>query len=148
MKAPALFTTEDRERIGEAVRVAETNTSGEIRVFIDDRCGEDPLEKAAFLFQKLNMAVTAERNGVLIYVAMQDHRLAIYGDTGIHERLPAGFWQETVQGMANRFKDGRIVDGLVWAVSEVGRRLSVHFPATSHNPDELSNDITFGGEDA
>lgn len=148
MKAPAIFTSEDRERIGGAVRAAEANTSGEIRVFIDDRCGEDPLQKAAFLFHKLNMAATAERNGVLIYLAMQDHRLAIYGDTGIHEILPGDFWQETVQGMANRFKDGRIVDGLVWAVSEVGRRLSVHFPATTHNPNELSDEITFGGEEA
>ena len=147
MKAPGLFTNDDRVRIRQAVRSAETLTSGEIRVFIDDRCGEDPLEKAAFLFRKLNMEDTAERNGVLLYVAMQDHRLAIYGDTGIHQKLPVDFWQETVQGMSNRFRDGRIVDGLVWAVSEIGRRLAEHFPVASHNPNELSDDITFGGEE-
>jgi uncharacterized membrane protein len=148
MKAPELFTAQDRERISQAVKSAERLTSGEIRVFIDDHCGEDPLEKAAFLFRKLNMEATAERNGVLVYVAMQDHRLAIYGDTGIHEKLPAAFWQDVVQGMGDRFRDGRYVDGLAWAVSEVGRRLAAHFPAGNHNPNELSDEITFGGGDS
>lgn len=148
MKAPGFFTSEDRERISKAVQSAEATTSGEIRVFIDDRCGEDPLEKAAFIFQKLNMQETAQRNGVLIYVAMEDHRLAILGDTGIHEKLQAGYWQEVVHGMEDLFRDGRIVDGLVWAVSEVGRRLAVHFPTSGHNPNELSDDITFGSEEA
>lgn len=148
MKAPGYFTTEDRERISAAVRTAETLTSGEIRVFIDDRCGEDPLDKAAFLFQKLKMGETAERNGILVYVAMQDHQLAIYGDTGIHEKLPTGYWQEVLQGMQARFRDGRIVDGLVWAVMEVGGRLAAHFPVSHHNPNELSDDITFGSEEA
>lgn len=148
MKAPGFFTSEDRERIKLAVQSAETRTSGEIRVFIDDRCGEDPLDKAAFVFQQLNMQQTIERNGVLVYVAMHDHRLAIYGDIGIHQKLPSGFWQDVVRGMEDRFRDGRIVDGLVWAVAEVGARLALHFPATDHNPNELSDDITFGAEQA
>ena len=74
-------------RIEHAIAQAELTTSAELRVHLEDNCKEDPLDRAAYLFEKLEMHKTALRNGVLIYVAFQDRKLAILGDAGIHHHV-------------------------------------------------------------
>ncbi len=127
-----------------AIGKAEKRTSGEIRVFIEDRSADDPLDRAAFLFHKLGMANTGLHNGVLIYVALKDRKFSIIGDKGIHEKVGPGFWDAIKEKMTTHFKAGRIYDGILAAVEDSGEALAGHFPYTSGDRNELSDDIIFG----
>jgi uncharacterized membrane protein len=127
-----------------AIGNAEKRTSGEIRVFIEDRSKDDPLDRAAFLFQKIGIGSTVLRNGVLIYVALKDHKFSIIGDKGIHEKVGPGFWDAIKEKMTEHFRAGRIYDGIVTAVTDAGEALADHFPYTAGDRNELSDDIIFG----
>jgi uncharacterized membrane protein len=133
----------DHERIVAAIQGAEARSRGEIRVHATDRAAEDVQAEAARVFEKLGMTATAERNGVLIYVAPRSHRFAIIGDTGIHERCGAGFWKEIAAAMEHDFRDGRFTDGLVKGIARAGESLAVHFPRTAApDVDELPNRVS------
>ena len=130
--------------IRQAIADAEKATSGELRIFIDDHCKGDALEKAAFLFSKLGMHQTKLKNGVLIYMSIKDKKFAIIGDSGIHEKVKDEFWQATRNIMQQHFIKGEFVQGLVNGINEAGRMLSQFFPYQSGDTNELSNDIIFG----
>src|SRR5215213_5498160 len=105
-KQKSLFTAEESARIVDAIRKAEQQTSGELRVFIESRCRfVDPLDRAAEIFWNLKMDHTAYRNSVLLYVAVRDHQFAIFADTGIHEKLGDQFWQKEVNLMSRHFRE-------------------------------------------
>lgn len=144
MKAARLFDDAGRQRLSLAVQQAEQQTSGEIRVFVDDHCKEDVLDRAAFVFSKLGMEKTEQRNGVLIYVALNDRKFAIIGDAGIHARVGEVFWKEVKEQMASFFKKGKIIEGLEYAVLEAGMRLKEFFPRSSDDRNELSDEVHFG----
>lgn len=144
MKAARLFDDAGRQRLRLAVQQAEQQTSGEIRVFVDDYCKEDVLDRAAFVFSKLGMEKTEQRNGVLIYVALDDRKFAIIGDAGIHAWVGDIFWKEVKEGMAAFFKEGRIIDGVEYAVLETGMRLKEFFPRSPDDRNELTDDVHFG----
>lgn len=144
MKAARLFDDAGRQRLRLAVQQAEQHTSGEIRVFVDDYCKEDVLDRAAFVFSKLGMEKTELRNGVLIYVALNDRKFAIIGDAGIHARVGDVFWKEVREGMAAFFKKEMIIDGIEYAVLEAGIRLKEFFPRAEDDRNELSDDVHFG----
>ena len=127
-----------------AIGNAERRTSGEIRVFIEDHSADDPLDRAAYLFQKIGIGKTGLRNGVLIYVALKDHKFSIIGDKGIHEKVGPGFWDAIKEKMTAHFKAGRIYDGIIAAVNDAGEALAGHFPYSSGDKNELSDDIIFG----
>ena len=127
-----------------AIGKAERRTSGEIRVFVEDRSADDPLDRAAFLFNKLGMAKTDLHNGVLIYVALKDKKFSIIGDKGIHEKVGPGFWDAIKEKMTSHFREGRIFDGIVTAVEDAGEALAGHFPYSSGDRNELSDDVIFG----
>lgn len=140
------FTKDELGIILQAVREAEKNTSGEIRVHIDSHCEKtNVLDRASEVFAKLKMHKTALRNGVLIYVALDDHKLAVIGDGGINGKVPAGFWDETIQLMSGYFKDGRFVEGIAAGVEKAGNQLKAYFPYQKDDTNELSDDISFGG---
>ena len=128
----------------EAVARAEKLTSGEVRVFIEDTTADSPLDRAAFLFGQLGMDKTEARNGVLIYLAYTDSKYAVIGDYGIHEKVGDEFWEGVRAAMHAQFCEGNVVDGLVHAVDEAGRALSVHFPYQRSDSNELPDDIIFG----
>jgi len=130
--------------INEAVRNAERQTSGEIRICIEDSCPIDVLDRAAYIFRKLNIHKTRERNGVLIYLSLKDHKYAIIGDAGIHQHVTQSFWDEVGSEMIVYFKDGNLADGLIHAVQRAGEKLSSYFPYHSSDSNELSDDIYFG----
>ena len=88
------FTSEQKAQILDAIKNAELNTSGEIRIHIEGKCREDVLDRAAFIFKKLNMHKTKLRNGVLFYLAINDHKFAILGDAGINAVTPENFWDQ------------------------------------------------------
>jgi len=144
MKAARLFDDAGRQRLRLAVQQAVQHTSGEIRVFVDDYCKEEVLDRAAFVFSKLGMEKTELRNGVLIYVALNDRKFAIIGDAGIHARVGDVFWKEVREGMAAFFKKEMIIDGIEYAVLEAGIRLKEFFPRAEDDRNELSDDVHFG----
>ena len=145
MKVESLFQEADRIRIREAVTNAELETSGEIRVFMEDECKDNVLDRAAFIFAQLEMNATELRSGVLIYLAVDDRKFCIIGDAGIHQKVGNNFWEEITTEMGVFFKSNLFVDGIEYAVRKVGEQLSSHFPFHKDDVNELPNDIVFGG---
>jgi uncharacterized membrane protein len=146
-KKPAdYFSPAEREEICKAITEAEKKTSGEIRVFIEGSCQQDnPLNRAQQVFSQLKMEATAARNGVLIYLAMKDKRLAVYGDEGIHTRVGQDWWQQEVNSLVVRFKDQQFVPGLITMIHDIGEALCTHFPYDEKGDrNELPNDIVLG----
>ncbi|PWD99919.1 TPM domain-containing protein [Marinilabilia rubra] len=142
--AEKLFTEEQKGRIVEAIKEAELNTSGEIRVHIEKSCPEDVMDRAAFMFEKLKMHKTELRNGVLFYLAVKDRKFAILGDAGINIKVPEGFWDNIKETMVNHFKEGDFAGGLTKGVLMSGEQLKNHFPYQTDDVNELSDDISFG----
>lgn len=139
-----IFSKAEEDAIKSAIIKAEMLTSGEIRLFIDDKCGkDDPFKKAVVIFQKLKMHKTKERNGVLIYLSVSDRKFAIIGDKGIHEKLGDDFWNETKELMLDHFKKDRISEGLILGIEKAGVSLSEHFPRQNDDRNEISNEIVF-----
>ncbi|HOP02949.1 MAG TPA: TPM domain-containing protein [Tenuifilaceae bacterium] len=134
----------DKVRIVNAVKQAELNTSGEIRIHIEDRCKGNVLDRAADVFAMLKMHKTEQRNGVLFYLALDDKQFAILGDAGINAVVPANFWESIKEEMMAHFKNGEFADGLVKGVEMAGEKLKQHFPYQSDDINELPNDISFG----
>jgi uncharacterized membrane protein len=140
------FTASEQEAIQASIATAELNTSGEIRLHVDDKCPGDPVAKAIQVFEKLKMHETELRNGVLIYLAVKDHKLAIIGDKGIDEAVPDYFWDVIKNDLVSRFKEGKYTEGLVEGIHASGEQLKAHFPYQSDDTNELSNDISFGAD--
>jgi len=138
------FSKEDKLAIKKAILNAENDTSGEIRVHLESEVEGDVLDRAAFVFTKLKMEQTRLRNGVLIYLAVGSKKFAIIGDVGINNEVPENFWEETKELMANRFKNGEFVEGLIEGIEQAGTKLKKHFPHHIDDINELSDDISFG----
>lgn len=140
------FSPQEQEAILEAVKAAEIRTSGEIRVFVESRCRfVDPLDRAMEVFKALKMEQTAERNAVLVYIAMKDRQLAIYGDEGIHQKVGSEFWQNEVKKMLTFFTGHHYAQGIVTIVHEIGEVLQRCFPYNAGtDKNELPDEIVFG----
>lgn len=144
MGASKFLTPQEQRRIVAAIEEAERCTSGEIRVHIESRCSGNPVERAVYLFDHLKMHETAQRNGVLIYVAYQSHKLAIWGDEGIHGVVPGDFWDTIKDRLLQSFSKGAYTDGLVEAIRQAGHQLKTYFPYQSDDVNEQSDEISFG----
>ncbi|MEN8157723.1 MAG: TPM domain-containing protein [Bacteroidota bacterium] len=142
--AANFFSKEEKELIKAAVQEAELNTSGEIRVHIDNHCKEDVLDRAAWWFSRLEMQKTEKRNGVLFYLAVKDRKFAILGDAGINEVTPDDFWDTIKERMLDHFKEGEFAAGLNQGILLAGEALKEHFPYQSDDVNELPDDISFG----
>lgn len=135
----------EEEEILQAVRDAERLTSGEIRVHIESRCKTaDPVGRAVEVFYQLQMEQTLLSNGVLVYVALVDHKLAIVGDKGINEVVPPGFWNAATETMISHFRDDRIGTGISAAVRMAGEQLQAFFPRQQDDINELPDGISHG----
>ena len=143
MDARKFFTTEQQHEIVEAIRQAEANTSGEIRVHIDNHCRGDIMDRSAMVFNILKMNETAERNGVLIYLAIKDKKFSIIGDEGINKMVEHDFWNDVKDMMAGHFRSGNFTEGIIQGVLRVGEKLKTFFPHKSDDINELSDDISF-----
>lgn len=135
---------EEKIQITNAIKMAELDTSGEIRVHIDERCNEDVLDRAAFLFEKLRMHKTKLRNGVLFYLAIDDRKFAILGDAGINAKVPDNFWEEINTTCLSFFNTNQIGEGLSTGIRMAGRQLKKHFPFKTGDINELDDEISFG----
>jgi uncharacterized membrane protein len=143
MKASTFFTPEQQEAIIRAIAEAEHETSGEIRVHVETSCKVNVLDEAAWLFKRIGMHKTDDRNGVLIYLALKERNFAIIGDSGINAVVPAGFWDSIRDHMQQRFSEGLFTDGLVEGVKMAGEKLREHFPRSSDDVNELTDAISF-----
>ncbi len=139
------FTEEEYNAIVQSIRNAEKRTSGEIRVFIESRCSYvDAVHRAEEIFFSLKMEKTENRNGVLIYIAMKDRQMAIFGDEGIHKKVGTVFWNKEVKKILSEFRKDNYATGIVNIVTEIGEALLTHFPYENEDRNELPDDIVFG----
>jgi len=138
-----LFNEQEQELISTTIAEAEKLTSGEIRIAIDKHCIGDALETATRYFTKLGMDKTSEHNGVLIYLAHEDHKFAIIGDSGINKLVPPDFWETTQVAMKAHFAGGNLAEGLIAGISLVAEKLAIFFPCKSGDINELPNDIIY-----
>lgn len=143
MSVENFFSKEEKKQITDAIAEAELNTSGEIRLHVEGRCKLDVLDRAAYVFGKLDMHKTAQRNGVLFYLAVYDRKFAILGDGGINQLVPENFWDEIKAIMLTLFKDGKFADGLSKGILMAGVQLKTNFPYQKEDVNELSDEISF-----
>jgi uncharacterized membrane protein len=141
-----LLNTSDKQMLVQAIQAAEKTTSGEIRVHVESRTKKgDALTRATEIFHKEKMNATKDRNGVLVYVAVEDRKLAIYADQGIYDKVGVEFWYSQVQEMTAHFKSANYVQGMVQVIGELGKALTDHFPFDRvSDTNELSDEIMTG----
>ncbi len=142
--AKNFFTDEQVKMIEQAIRSAEENSSGEIRVHIENWCKGDEVVCATKTFHKLRMHKTELRNGTLFYLAIKDRKFAVIGDSGIHKNVPEGFWDKVRDQMLENFKNGKFTEGLCNGINMTGIELKKYFPLSASDKNELSNEVTFG----
>jgi len=143
-KAHLFLSESDEKEVIKAIQKAELNTSGEIRIHIEGKATKDAYERALDVFNELNMHQTAQRNGVLIYVATEDKKFAICGDKGINDVVADDFWDSTRDTIAEHFKKGNFKDGIVAGILNAGVQLKQFFPWQTDDENELSNEISKG----
>ena len=141
-KVEDFLTKEEEAEVVEAIRIAEKNTSGEIRVHLEKKTTIAPLDRAVEVFHRLKMTNTKNRNGVIFYVAVKSKQFAIYGDENINKKVGADFWNSTRDTMTNHFKKGENKLALVNGIIKAGEQLKHHFPYESDDKNELSDDIS------
>ena len=146
MKSSQFFNEEQKKLITDAIKEAELNTSGEIRVHIESDCKEDVLDRASYIFEKLAIHKTKLRNGVLFYLSVSDKKFAILGDAGINTVTPDNFWEEIKETVLNNFKNSDFDIGLSTGIKMAGQALKEHFPYQKDDVNELSDEISFGKE--
>lgn len=141
-KVEEFLTPAEEKEIISAIRTAETNTSGEIRVHIEATSDKEHYKRALEVFHLLKMDNTKDANAVLIYVAVKDHKFVIYGDKGINDVVPKNFWDTTKDVIQNQFKKGNFKQGLVDGILKAGLELQSHFPWQTDDINELPNEIS------
>ncbi|NML35573.1 TPM domain-containing protein [Chitinophaga sp. G-6-1-13] len=143
-KKREIFSEADKNKLVQAIRVAERLTSGEIRLFVENHCSYvDPMDRARQAFVSLGMEKTKQRNGVLVYVALKDHQFAILGDQGIHDKVGNDFWQKEATLLKTHFQGNQIIEGIEECIREIGESLRTHFPHEAGDANELPDDIVF-----
>ena len=143
MPARELLSIDEEARIVDAIVLAEKDTSGEIRVHIEFKCSGDPLKRASKLFHSLKMDRTEQKNGVLLYIAAEDRKVAVFGDQGITEKVNDYFWQDEIETLIHFFREGKFEEGIAVVVSDIGTRLKQFFPGDRVNPNELDNSLSY-----
>lgn len=142
LKVENFLSAKEEKEIVKAIRQAEQNTSGEIRVHIEKTAKISHYLRVQEVFENLKMYKTSERNGVLFYVAVDDRKFVVYGDEGINKVVPANFWNITKEVVQEKFQQGYFKEGIIAGVLKAGEELKNHFPRQIDDVDELSNEIS------
>jgi uncharacterized membrane protein len=138
-----LLSEPDEARVIAAIRAAEAKTSGEIRVHVERRCTGGAIATAGRWFTRLGMEATADRNGILFYIAVDDREFAIVGGAGIHAKVGDAFWDALRDALRDDFAKGDAASGLIRAIGEAGSRLAEHFPRQAGDVNELPDEISY-----
>jgi len=141
--ARSFFSAAEQKKITQAIKEAEKLTSGEIRVHIEDTFKGDIFDRAVYVFEKLNMHKTKDRNGVLIYLAVKSRQFVIIGDAGINSKVEPNFWDDVKENMLSYFKEEKFAEGLCIAIQKTGEKLKTFFPYNKDDINELPDDISF-----
>jgi uncharacterized membrane protein len=144
MSTQKFFTDSQQQAIIKSIENAELNTSGEIRLHVEDTCKINPVDRAIEIFEKLEMHKTELRNGVLFYLATKDKKIAVIGDKGINDIVTENFWDDVKNEIINQFKNNLFSEGICKGIEMAGEKLKMHFPFQVDDTNELSNDISFG----
>ena len=146
-KNKSLLSQDIQDAVIAAIAAAEKRSSGEIRVYVESHCAMvNPIDRSAAIFEQLNMHLTKERNGVLLYLALNDKQFAIVGDEGINQKVGGNdYWEFIATKLKEHFKAGQIKEGICFCVTEIGMSLAKHYPEDdSKQINELPNEIVFG----
>jgi uncharacterized membrane protein len=144
MTPDRFFTPEQKIEISSAIKIAEMNTSGEIRVHLEGDLSGDVLDRTAYVFKSIGMQKTKLRNGVLFYLAVNSKKFAVIGDAGINSKVAPDFWDKIKDNMLVNFQAGEFAKGLSEGILMAGEQLKIHFPYLSGDVNELSDDISYG----
>lgn len=142
--AKELFSDVEGRAVVDAIKEAEKATSGEIRLHVENKCKGDVLDRAAEVFSLLGMHKTKLRNGVLFYLAIDDHKFAIIGDAGINQKVEDHYWGDIKEHMLARFKADAMILGLCEGIQMTGQTLKEHFPALADDENEITDEISYG----
>lgn len=145
-KKKEFFNEEEKQQLVEAIRKAEEQTSGEVRIFVESKCKYvDALDRAQEIFFGLKMHETELRNGTLIYVAVKDKQAAVFGDEGIHQKVGKKYWEDEVSKMLLHFRNEKLVDGICQGIYDLGEALKFYFPYDRKtDKNELPDELVFG----
>lgn len=144
-KKKEFFTAEQQQEIVDAIKKAEKNTSGEVRIFVESKCKYvNAVDRAQEIFFNLKMDQTKDRNAVLLYLAMDDHQLALFADEGIYQRLGKDYWNLGVRKIISSFTKENYTGGICNIIFEIGEALKQEFPYEKEDKNELPDDIVFG----
>jgi uncharacterized membrane protein len=143
IKASSFFTREEHILIRDAIKEAEGETSGEIRVHIETNLSGNVLDRAAWIFKRIGMHETQNRNGVLFYFAVQNKKFAIIGDGGINSKVTENFWDKIKKVLQEHFRNGKYTQGLIEGILMAGMQLKEHFPRQNDDKNELPDEISF-----
>jgi len=143
MSSDLFLSDQQEQHVISMIQETENRTSAEIRVHIENNCSDDALDRAAGVFHDLGMDETQRQNGVLIYIASEDHEAAVYAGKGIHSEVEEGFWSDVLQILINHFKQDNFEQGIAEAVKKVGTKLEELYPYRKGDVDELSNEISY-----
>lgn len=138
-----LISSSEEARLISAIKMAESKTSGEIRIHIEKICKGDPLEECKKRFSKLNMQQTKDRNGILFFLAINSKSFAVWGDEGIHQKVSDEFWKTITDCAIGYFKQNDLISGIEKSVELCGEKLKLHFPIEANDKNELSNEISY-----
>lgn len=143
-KKKKIFNNEEEQRIMAAIQTAEKASSGEIRVYVESECANSVEKRTVEIFKKLKMFKTQERNGVLIYIAMESRKFAIFGDEGIHKKMGFSYWTTEAATLKSFLTEERIVDGICKVALDIGEALKAHFAYQSDDKNELPDKPVYG----
>lgn len=143
VKASTFFSGDQQDQIQAAIKKAEAETSGEIRVHIETKLHGDVLDRAAWIFKRIGMHATQDRNGVLFYLAVRNRKFAVIGDSGINAKVPPDFWDNILGIMQKNFREDKFTEGLIEGILLAGQKLREHFPHKRDDVNELPDEISF-----
>jgi uncharacterized membrane protein len=146
-KRKEFFTEAEHQRLVDAIKMAEKETSGEIRLYLESKSpsSKEPVDRAKELFFQLKMDKSDQHNGILIYVAENNRQAAVYGDKGIHEKVGEEYWQVVLAKMLHHFKQEKLADGICLGIVDLGQALKSHFPNNNNTgKNSLPDEIVFG----
>ncbi len=145
--AKEIFSDQDLKEISAAINTFEGRTSGEIVISFNTSSHNQPYKSAKRIFEKAKLHQTKERNATLIVLFLSEQKFAVYGDVGIHEKVPKNFWEETVDDMRTQFGQGNMREGLLAGIHKLGENLAKYFPVSDDDQNELSDKLKFGDSD-
>jgi uncharacterized membrane protein len=141
--AKKFFSAAEKNAIVNAIRKAESQTSSEIRVHVEDNCESDVINRAIAVFNKIGMQKTPLRNAVLIYIAVADRKFAVIGDEAMNNKVAPDYWTTISMQLGNSFKNGHYGKGVMDAIETIAATLSAHFPILKSDTNDLPDDISF-----